>query len=269
MEIWATIAGIAAAVAVAAYLHGRKPAGMGRAMQLVVIAAAAALSAAATGVGLSYLGSRDSASAVEEALQVVREAPLVGLVLKENAAVEARFRQAIEAELKSPTKIGPQQTFVVGGEVRRDFIVPALRNADDASALGAISALHAFVKYLQGTNVVLCKEFGLVGIQQPNRLDANAGALFRRARAMQEAAYLNGRARAAAAAAQPQQIGAQDVMRLLADAGYTTADFDTLAALAKSSDADGCAVTVKLYAAPALLPPQSGGNLARYLLSIS
>jgi hypothetical protein len=267
MEIWATIVGIAVAVAVAAYLHGRKPAGMGRVLQLLVIAAAAAASAAATGVGFKYLASRDSASAVEEALQVVREAPLVGLVLKENAAVEARFRQAIEAELKGPTKIGPQQTFIVGGEVRRDFIVPALRNADDASALGAISAMQAFVKHLQGTNVVLCKEFGLIGIQQPNRLDGNGGALFRRALAAQEEAYLNGRARPAAAA--QQQITGPEVIRLLTDAGFTAADFDTLATLAKSSDAEGCAVTVKLYAAPALLPPQNGGILARYLLSIS
>lgn len=268
MEIWATIAGIAVAVAVAAYLHARKPAGMGRATQLVVIAVAAALSAAVTGFGLKYLASRESASAIEEALQVVREAPLVGLVLKENAAVEARFRQAIEAELKSPTKIGPQQTFIVGGEVRRDFIVPALRNADDTSALGAIAAMHAFVKYLQGTNLVLCKEFGLVGIRQPNRLDGNGGALFRRALSAQEEAYLNGRARPAAAA-QQQQITSEEVIRLLTETGFTTADFNTLAALAKSTDAEGCAVTVKLYAAPALLPPQSGGILARYLLSIS
>jgi hypothetical protein len=276
MEIWATLVGLAVAGAVAAYLHGRKPAGMGRAPQIAVIAAAAALSAAATGVGFTYLASRDNAAMVEEALQVVREAPLIGLVLKENAAVEARFRQAIEAELKDPAKNGQQQTFVVGGEVRRDFIMPALRNADDATALGAISAMHAFVKYLQGTNVVLCKEFGLVGIRQPNRLDGNGGALFRHALTAQEEAYLNGRARAptttttgAAATQQQQQTTSQDAIRLLTDAGFTAGDFDTLAALARSSDADGCAITVKLYAAPALLPPQSGGILARYLLSIS
>jgi len=265
MEIWATIVGIAVAVAVAAYLHGRKPAGMGRAPQLAVIAAAAALSAAVTAVSLKYLASRNDAPAIEQALQVVREAPLVGLVLKENAAVEARFRQAIEAELKAPTKNGPQRTFIVGGEVRRDYIVPALRNADDAAALGATEALHAFVKFLQGTNVALCKEFGLIGIQQPNRLDGNGGALFRRALKAQEDAYLNGRTRPAA----PPPIAEQEVRGLLTEAGYTAADFDQLAALAKSSDAEGCAVTVKLYAAPALLPPRRGGVLARYLLTIS
>lgn len=267
MGFWATIVGIAAAVAVAvaAFLHGRKLAGLGRGLELAVIAAAAALSAAVTGVGLKYLESQDHALAVEQALQVVREAPLVGLVLKENLAVEARFRRAIEAELKEPTKNGPQRTFVVGGEVRRDIIVPALRNADDTAALGAVAALHSFVKYLQGTNVGLCKEFGQIGMQQPNRLDGNGGALFRRALKAQEDAYLNGRARPAA----PPPIADQEVRGLLTDAGYTAADFDRLAALAKSSDAEGCAATVKLYAAPALLPPQRGGVLARYLLTIS
>ncbi len=265
MEIWATIVGIAAAVAVAAWLHGRKPAGMGRALQLVVIAAAAAVSAAATGFGLNYLTRQDDAAAVEEALQVVREAPLVGLVLKENPEVEARFRRAIEAELRNSDGNGPQRTFAVGGEVRRDIIVPVLRNADDASALGAIKAMQAFVKYLQGTDPALCKEFGLIGIRNPNRLSGDGGALFRRSLTAQEDAYLNGRARPAA----PQKLTDQEVSSLLTEAGYTAADFEKVVGLAKLSDADGCAIIAKLYAAPTLLPPARGGMLARYLLTVS
>lgn len=265
MEIWATIVGIAAAVAMAAYLHTRKPAGMGRALQLGTIAAAAAISAAVTGFGLKYLTTLDNASTVEEALQVVREAPLVGLVLKENPEVETRFRRAIEAELKNPTGNGPQQTFVVGGEVRRDIIVPALRNADDASALGAIKAMQAFVKYLQGTDPALCKEFGVIGIRNPSRLSSDGGALFRRSLAAQEDAYLNGRARPAA----PQKLTDQEVSRLLTEAGFTAADFEKVVGLAKLSDADGCAIIAKLYAAPMLLPSPRDGMLARYLLTVS
>src|SRR3954463_15641585 len=142
MEIWATLVGIAVAVAVATYFNRAKPAGMGRVLQLVVIAGAAALSAALVGFGLKYLTTENNAPAVEAALQVVREAPLVGLVLRENPEVETRFRRAIEEELKNPTKNGPQRTFVVGGEVRRDIIIPALQNADDATALGAIKAMQ-------------------------------------------------------------------------------------------------------------------------------
>jgi hypothetical protein len=265
MEIWATIVGIAAAVAVAAWLHARKPAGMGRALQLVVIAAVAAVSAAATGFGLKYVTTQDNAAAVEEALQVVREAPLVGLVLKENPEVETRFRRAIEAEINNPTGNGPQRTFAVGSEVRRDIIVPALRNADDASALGAIKAMQAFVKYLQGTDPALCKEFGLIGIQNPTRLSSDGGALFRRSLTAQEEAYLNGRARPAA----PQKLTDQEVSSLLTEAGYTAADFEKVVGLARLSDADGCAIIAKLYAAPTLLPPARGGMLARYLLTVS
>ena len=265
MELWAIVIGIAVAVGLGAYLHNRKPAGMGRALQAVAIVAAGALSAAVAGVGLKYLASSDRAPAIEAAMQTMRETHLLGLVLKENPALDARFREAIEAELRAPTRIGPQRTFVVGGEVRRDIIIPALRRADDATALRAITAMQAFTKHLQGSNVALCKEFGVVGLQQPGRLDAAGAALFKRALGAQEEAYLSGKSRPVA----PQQITDQEVRRLLTDAGYTAADFETLTALGKTSDADGCAATVKLYMAPTLLPPRQGGVLARYLLTIS
>ncbi|OFX00633.1 MAG: hypothetical protein A3D94_13615 [Alphaproteobacteria bacterium RIFCSPHIGHO2_12_FULL_66_14] len=265
MDTWGILIGIAAAVGVGALLRRRKPAGMGRVLEIVAIVAAGGLSAAAASVGLRYLASSDHATATEQALQVVREAPLVGLVLKENPALEARFREAIEAELRSPTKSGPLRTYVVGAEVRQKLIVPALRNADDATALKAIEAMQDFVKHLQVTNVALCKKFGLEGLQEPNRLDSAGATLFKRALLAQEQAYLSGKARPVA----PPQTADQAVSPLLTEAGYTAADFEKLAALATSSDAAGCAVVVKLYAAPTLLPPQRGGILARYLLTVS
>ncbi|MDP2330950.1 MAG: hypothetical protein Q8M19_09680 [Reyranella sp.] len=265
METWGIIIGVAAAVGVGAFLHGRKPAGMGRVLQVVAIVAAGGLSAAVASVGLRYLASSDNATATEQALRVVREAPLVGLVLKENPALEARFRDAIEAELRSPTKSGPLRTYVVGAEVRQNLIVPALRSADDATALKAIEAMLDFVKHLQITNAALCKKFGLEGLQDPTRLDSAGATLFKRALVAQEQAYLNGKARPAA----PPQTADQAVSPLLTEAGYTAADFAKLATLANASDAEGCAVTVKLYAAPTLLPPQRGGILARYLLTVS
>ncbi|MBI3199455.1 MAG: hypothetical protein HYZ40_18480 [Rhodospirillales bacterium] len=300
MENWAIAVGIgiAAALGVGAFLLARKPAGMGRALQVVAIVAAGGLAAAVAGAGLTYLQSSrgidtssdratatewalqvirdlrsslgigtssDRATATEQALQVIRDAPLVGLVLKENPALETRFREAIEAELRNPTKDGPLRTYVVGAEVRRDMIVPALRSADDATALKAIEAMQDFVRHLQVTDAALCKEFGLMGIQQPARLDSAGGTLFKRALAAQEQAYLNGKTRPAT----PQQISDDEVSRLLTEAGYTTDDFLKLAMLAQSSAANGCAIVVKLYAAPTRLPPQRGGILARYLLTVS
>ena len=280
METWGILIGIAAAAGVGAFLRSRKPAGMGRFLEVVAIVAAGGLSAAAASVGLRYLASSDKATATEQALQVVREAPLVGLVLKENPALEARFRDAIEAELRAPTKSGPLRTYVVGAEVRQTLIVPALKNADDATALKAIEAMQDFVKHLQVTNLALCKEFGLKGIQQPNRLDSAGATLFKRALSAQEQAYLSGKSLSGkslggkslggkSGPAAPPKTADQAVSSLLTEAGYTAADFEKLAALANTSDAAGCAVVVKLYAAPSLLPPQRGGILARYLLTVS
>jgi hypothetical protein len=264
MEIWATIVGIAAAVATAAYFY-KTPSTLPRALQIMLIAASAAASAAVVGFGLKYLGLNDNSAGVEQGLQVVREAPLIGLVLKENPAVEARFRAAIEAELKNPTRNGIPRTFVVGGEVRRDYILPAIRSADDATALEAIKAMQAFVKHLQTTNPALCKEFGMIGIQHPNQLSNDGGALFRKALSAQEDAFLNGRTRPPT----PQKLPDQEVTKLLTEAGFSAADFEKVVGLTKLSEADGCAIIAKLYAAPTLLPPARGGILARYLLTLS
>lgn len=272
MENWGIVLAIAVAAGVGAYFYGRKPTITGRLRQALAAVAAAALSAGLASAGMKYL--RDSESlpilsdqpaAIDQAMQAIRETPLLGRVLKETPALDARFREALEAELKTPAQVGPPRSYIVGAEVRRDIIAPALRRADDAAALDAINAMQAFVKHLQGTNVALCREFGMVGLQQPGRLDATGAALFKRALAAQEEAYVNGKSRPVA----PQQIANQEVHRLLEEAGYTAADFENLAALTKASDADGCAATVKLYMAPTLLPPARGGALARYLLTVS
>lgn len=272
MDDWGLALGIAVAAGVGAYFYSRKQTRTGRLGQALAAVVAAALAALASSAGMKYLrdtGSlgvaSDQSATIDQAMRAIRETPLLGLVLRETPALDARFREALEAELKNPAKVGPPRSFIVGAEVRRDIIAPTLRRADDAAALDAIKAMQAFVNHLQATNVALCREFGLIGLQQPNRLDAAGAALFKRALATQEDAYVNGKARSVA----PQQIGNQEVHKLLEEAGYTAADFDRLAALTKSSDPEGCAVTVKLYQAPTLLPPERGGALARYLLTVA
>jgi hypothetical protein len=272
MENWGLALGIAVAAGVGAYFYSKKQTRNGRLAQALAAVVAAALVAVLASAGMKYL--RDSESlgvasdqtvTIDQAMKAIRETPLLGLVLRETPALDLRFRDALEADMKNPAKAGPSRSFVVGGEVRRDIIAPALRRADDDAALDAIRAMQAFVKHLQATNVALCREFGLLGLQQPARLDATGAALFKRALATQEEAYVNGKARPVA----PQQITNQEVHKLLEEAGYTPADVDRLAALAKSSDPEGCAATVKLYQAPTLLPPARGGALARHLLTIS
>lgn len=272
MENWGLALGIGVVAGVGAYFYSRKQTRTGRLGQALAAVVAAALAALVSSAGMKYLRDSESlpvlsdqTATIDQAMKAIRETPLLGLVLKENPALDLRFREALDAELKNPAKAGPPRSFIVGGDVRRDIIAPTLRRADDAAALAAIEAMQAFVKHLQGTNVALCREFGMVGLQQPGRLDATGAALFKRALAAQEEAYVNGKSRPVA----PQQMTNQEVHKLLEEAGYTTADFDDLAALTKASDPEGCAATVKLYRAPTLLPPARGGALARYLLTVA
>lgn len=272
MENWGLALGIAVAAGVGAYFYSRKPTLKGRLGQALAAVVAAALVAVLASAGMKYFSdseslgvASDQPAEIDQSMRAIRETPLVGLVLRETPALDLRFREAIEADMKNPPKGAPPRSFIVGAEVRRDIIAPTLRRADDAAVLDAIKAMQAFVKHLQATNVPLCREFGLIGLPQPGRLDATGAALFKRALATQEEAYVNGKARSVA----PQQITNQEVHKLLEEAGYTAADFDRLAALTKSSDQEGCAATVKLYQAPTLLPPARGGALARHLLTIS
>jgi len=273
MENWGLALGLAVASGVGAYFYSAKASRSRRLGQALAAVVAAMLVAVLASAGMKYLSDTESlgvasdrTATIDQAMKTIRETPLVGLVLRETPALDAKFREAIEADMKNPAKGGPPRSFIVGAELRRDIIAPTLRRADDAAALDAIKAMQAFVNHLQATNVALCREFGLIGLPQPGRLDATGATLFRRALATQEEAYLNGKARSSVT---PQQITNQEVHKLLEEAGYTPADFDRLAALTKSSDADGCAATVKLYQAPTLLPPARGAALARHLLTIS
>src|SRR5688572_30921564 len=69
---------------------------------------------------------------VDAALDDVRRLPLVGPVMAENPTVESRMRAAIEEEIRSPTQSGPSRPFLLVADIRRQYIVPALRAADDA-----------------------------------------------------------------------------------------------------------------------------------------
>ncbi len=236
----------------------------------VVVAVAAALVAAvaaflATGGAdrLPKLLGLMSQADVETALKQVEDLPLLRLVIKENPSVDVEFRKAIEAERQNPTKSGPNRMFQVGAEVRKKYIMPALANADDQHALAAVKLLQEFTLHLQKKDPAVCFEFGKIGLQRPDKLDSEGDAIFKRALAAQEEAYLNGKA---ATTKRPQPSRAE-VTAALTEAGYTPADFQRLTGFATLSDADGCAVTVKLYSAPAQLPPERGAVVARYLLT--
>jgi hypothetical protein len=123
--------------------------------------------------------------------------------------------------------------------------------------------MGALAKHLQATNPALCREFGMAGLQDANKLDADGQRVLRQGLALQEQAYRNGKA------GPPQAVlKTEDLRRTLVEAGYSEQDLAQLDKFATLPTVEGCAATVKLYAAPRALPAASGGMLARWLLTV-
>jgi hypothetical protein len=232
----------------------------GKLVKPVGIIVVAALAAGAAVLGANYFGAPPKTD-VDRVAEIGRNLPLVGLVLSEYPALDARYRAAIEEDLKNPVKGGLTASNRFGAEIRQQYVVPALRNADDASALSAVAGLHKLMLHLQAVNPTRCRDFGLEGLPHPSQLDAEGLALFKRALALQEDAYRTGKT-APSRTALPDQ----EAVKLLAEAGFTRADVEQLARLDKLAVAEGCAVIVKFYSTSARIPTERGGPLARWLL---
>jgi len=238
--------------------------GQGKLKKGVLVSLGAVLAIATGVLAVSYFGRGSNDAEVDRAYDQVKQLPLVGLVLSEHPDLDAKVRQAIKDELADPTKSGPNRVFLFGAQVRKQYIVPALRNSDDATALKAAEVLAELVKHLRVTDPNTCREFGQTGLEHPDRLDSEGSAIFERALAAQEDAYLSGKA-----APDRPSPGNNEITKLLSDAGYTEADFQKLASYATLSPSEACAAMDKLYSAPAMLQTQKGAVVARYLLTIS
>jgi hypothetical protein len=204
--------------------------------------------------------SSETTRAADRAMRIVAETPLVRLVLADNPDLKAEVRAEIEQAVPYRR---PSLVTAIGARIRRDFIKPALRNADDASAVKAASAMEAFTRYLQTLNVRLCTEFGVYGLGERYKLDPEGTVLFKRALKVQEEAFRSGQARASKPAP-----GRDRIVRLFALAGYNDHDvrqqfepFDKLPAV------DACAATVRRYGAPARLPAPENAALARWVIA--
>lgn len=230
--------------------------------QTILIVLAAAVVAAVVGFGAQYLRAPSSAD-VERGVEAAKEMPLVGLVIAENPPLEQRLRAVIVDELENPGQV-PSPGSRFGVEVRQRYIIPSLLAADDDSALKATGGMEVLAKYLQAKDPALCRELGLVGLQNANKLDADGKILLKQALALQEQAYRNGKGGSPRAALKTEEVGP-----VLGEAGYAEKDLQQLRIFDKLSTADGCAATVKLYGAPGALPAARGGTLARWLLTVA
>jgi hypothetical protein len=201
-------------------------------------------------------------SDVDTALDQVRRVPLIGAVMADNPSVESRMRKAVEEELKSPTKTGLSRPFSLIIEIRRQYIVPTLRAADDASALAAVAARAELVGHLRRTDTAACRQMALGALQRPDLLDAEGQRLFARVLQTLEAAWRNGKA-----GGKPQPVlNREELVAVLQQAGFSKADFDRLDAFQTLSNDVSCDVELKVDSLPPQLPADKRGAFARYIL---
>ena len=263
MEKIAIVVVITAAAAAIVYLFGRARPAAQRLQHAAIAAVAAAIAGGATVYGLERLTGND-AQMVDQAVTEARALPLVGLVLDDVPGAETRLRQALAEELRNPTTQGPPKPLALMAELRASHIVPALRATDAADAEAVLAARLALMRHLKSVDVATCRELALIGIQRGEKLDDLAQKLMREMLAAMEKAYRTGRAALKAGKAPATPSDAQAAV-LLGEAGLTTADFDKLRGLARLSPGDACDIGIKLNEAPAKLPADKAGPLARYL----
>ena len=210
--------------------------------------------------GWYYFGTSSPAA---NALAELRSLPLVGAVMADNPEAEARLKAAIQEELASPTQGGPTRPLALIADLRRQYILPALRAADDASVVAAVATRGALASYLQKANPPACREFATGGIRQPDRLDSEGQRLFRTVLQTLETAYRNGRA-----SGKPMPMASRaEILDMLREAGFQKIDFDRLNAFATLSNDIACDIELKVDQVPPKLPADKRGAFARFVLN--
>lgn len=263
------VVGIAAAVAIVMYLRGRR---LDRRERLRSAGVGMLVAAVAAGV-VVYVAAllRDDGedtAVLDRAMADAHAMPMVGVVLDDVPGSLQQLREALKEEMHRPTSEGVSRPLKLMRQLRADYVVPALGAADEATAGAAIDARSALLRHLQRTDLTICKEFALTGIQQTERLDAVGQRLMREVLAALEKAYRSGRAVKRSDSAAPHVASDTEAHRLLAEAGFTPQEFDMLAHLARLPERDACSIALKFNDAPARLPPQERGPMMRYLLTV-
>ena len=133
-------------------------------------------------------------SPVDATFDNMRRMPLIGLVMADNSGVEGRMRKAIEDEIRSPTLGGLSRPYALIADLRRQYIVPALRAADDATAIAAVAARAELVRHLRRADVAACRGFSVGSLQRPDSLDPEGRRLFGLWQQAVETAYRSGKA---------------------------------------------------------------------------
>jgi hypothetical protein len=269
VENLGVIIGIAVAVAVAIFFVTRRAAQTQRLQAAAIGLVVAGIVAAAAMYSLKAVqgGGADQA-AVDEALASVHALPMVGVVLDDVPGAQDRLREALREEMRQPTTQGPTRPAKLMNELRVAYIVPTLKATDEASAAAAIDARTALLKALKNTDLVVCKEFAVTGIQRSDKLDATSQKLMSDLLAALEKAYRSGRAAKAAGSPAPPVASDAEARTLLTEAGFQPADFDRLKRLARLPVEEACDMALKFNDTPQKVPADKRGALMRYLLTV-
>ena len=193
----------------------------------------------------------------------MRRMPLIGLVMADDPDIESRMRKAIEEEARSPTLGGLSRPYALVADLRRQHVVPALRAADDATAVAALAARADLVRHLRRVDVAACRNFSIGSLQRPDSLDLEGRRLFGLWQQAVEAAYRSGKA-----TGEPRLLPSRpELVELLKQAGFRKADFDRLNAFRHLSNEASCDVELMVDLVPPSLPADKRGPFARYALT--
>ncbi len=212
------------------------------------------------GGGWYYYRSVTSPEA--RALAEARSQPLIDMVIADQPDAAKRLRTAVEQDVRQPSQDGLSREQAMISELRSEFIAPTLRRADDASLVNTMAARAALIEYLNKTDTKVCREFGLGGIKNPDKLDPEGQRLFKAVLTAVEAAYRSGRA----AKEVPPMANLQQVVAMLNEAGFIKSDYDKLNSFASLSNDITCYIVLKVNQVPAKLKPEERGPYSRFIL---
>lgn len=229
-------------------------------LRTVLLLALALLVVAAAGW---FSRSRFVSPGTDRLLAELRTAPLIGQVIADEPSVEQRLRQAIDDDRSDPLP-GRSRPFEAIVDIRKTYIVPALQKASDAAALTVMTRRLALASHLQRRDVAGCRQFASGGLRDVARLDSEGQRLFTDVLSAMDAAYRSGRE--AGATARPAMTD-QDYAAALREAGFGDDDLRKLADATALSDAEVCALEVRIDGAVANIAEGRRGAFARHVLA--
>ena len=200
-------------------------------------------------------------SQIDQAMAGFRKQPLMNQVLADHPDVEARVRSALEEDLRDRLA-GQPRAFQAVVEIRKTIIGPTFAAADDTSALAVLKARADLARHLQKTDPEACRQFSGDGIRNLSKLDPEGQQLFRDMLTAGEAAYRSGKENGG----KGKPMDAPAFVSLLQGVGFTN---DDLAKFGQTtaSDADVCALEVRVEEAPDKLPEDKRGAYARFVIA--